>query len=220
MHPFIRIIGSLGLMLGFCTQAIAADSTLEQGIQALQSDWAVAKYRAPEAEQDAAFTALTSRAEALTAAYPQRAEPLISQAIVESTHAGAVGGFGALSMVKHARELLERAEGLDASALQGSVYTSLGSLYYQVPGWPLGFGDDERAEALLQKALQLNPEGIDPNYFYGDFLRDQGRYQEAARYLQKALEAPPRPNRPVADAGRRDEASRALAEVRTHLARN
>lgn len=220
MHPIIRVIGTLGLLLGLAVQASADDDALEQGIQALQSDWAVAKYRTPEAEQDAAFTALTGRAEALSAAYPKRAEPLIWQAIIESTHAGAVGGFGALSMVKHARDLLEQAEGLDANALQGSIYTSLGSLYYQVPGWPLGFGDDERAEALLQKALELNPEGIDPNYFYGDFLRDQGRYQEAAGYLRKALEAPARPNRPVADAGRRDEASRALAEVRIHLASN
>jgi tetratricopeptide (TPR) repeat protein len=220
MHPIIRLVAALGLLLGFAVQASADDKALEQGIQGLQSDWALAKYHTPEAEQDAAFAALTRDAEALSAAYPQRAEPLTWQAIIESTHAGVVGGLDALSKVKHARALLEQAERLDANALQGSIYTSLGSLYYQVPGWPLGFGDDERAEALLRKALELNPEGMDPNYFYGDFLRDQGRYQEAARYLQKAVEAPPRPNRPVADAGRRDEASRALAEVRTHLASN
>ena len=41
-----------------------------------------------------------------------------------------------------------------------------------------------------------------------------------ARYLEKVLDAAPRPSRPVADAGRREEASRALAEVRTHLASN
>ncbi len=218
MHPIIRFIAALGLLLGLTVPAGADDSALEQGIQGLQSDWALARYRTPEAEQDAAFAALTRDAEALSAACPQRAEPLIWQAIIESTHAGVVGGFDALSKVKHARALLEQAERLDASALKGSIYTSLGSLYYQVPGWPLGFGDDEQAEALLQKALELNPEGMDPNYFYGDFLRDQGRYQEAARYLQKSLDAPPRPNRPLADAGRRDEASRALADVRTHLA--
>jgi hypothetical protein len=56
---------------------------------------------------------------------------------------------------------------IDPRALQGSAYTSLGSLYYQVPGWPIGFGDDKRAEAMLLKALEINPDGIDPNYFYG-----------------------------------------------------
>ena len=46
--------------------------------------------------------------------------------------------------------------------------------YYQVPGWPVGFGDDEKAEQLLKQALAINPTGIDPNFFYGDFLLDQG----------------------------------------------
>jgi tetratricopeptide (TPR) repeat protein len=220
MHLIIRLIATLGLLLSLDVQAEGGSTALDQGIRSLQTEWALAKYRTSEAQQDAAFEGLTRKAETLSAAYPQRAEPLIWQAIIESTHAGVVGGLGALSKVKHARGLLEQAEKLDAAALQGSVYTSLGSLYYQVPGWPLGFGDDAKAEVYLKKALALNPDGIDPNYFYGDFLRDQDRYQEAEVYLQKALDAPPRPDRAVADAGRRDEAHHALSEVRMHLAAN
>jgi len=217
MHPITRLIATLGLLLSLNVQAEGVGTALAQGIQRLQTEWALTKYRTPEAQQDAAFEALTRQAEALSAAYPQRAEPLIWQAIIESTQAGVVGGLGALLKVKHARSLLEQAEKLDATALEGSVYTSLGSLYYQVPGWPLGFGDDAKAEAYLNKALELNPNGIDPNYFYGDFLRDQDRYEEAVVYLQKALDAPPRPNRAVADEGRREEVRNALSEVRVHL---
>ena len=218
MLPMFRLIIALGLLLSLDVQAEGDNAALDRGIETLQTEWALAKYRTPEGQQDAAFEALTREAENLTAAHPQRAEPLIWQAIIESTHAGVVGGLGALSKVKHARGLLEQAEKLDPTALQGSIFTSLGSLYYQVPGWPLGFGDDAKAEAYLKKALALNPDGIDPNYFYGDFLRDQDRFQEAVGYLQKALDAPPRPNRGVADEGRREEARRALSEVRTHLA--
>jgi tetratricopeptide (TPR) repeat protein len=217
MHPIIRLTAALGLLLSLGVRADVNDSSLDQGVQRLQAEWARAKYQTPAGQKDSAFEALTRQAESLSAAHPRRAEPLIWQAIIESTHAGVVGGFGALSKVKHARSLLEHAETLDASALQGSVYTSLGSLYYQVPGWPLGFGDDAKAEAYFKKALALNPEGIDPNYFYGDFLKDQERYPEAVVYLQNALQAPPRPNRPVADEGRRIEARRALSEVRIHL---
>ena len=36
---------------------------------------------------------------------------------------------------------------------RGSAYTSLGTLYFKVPGWPVGFGDEEKAEELLRKAL-------------------------------------------------------------------
>jgi tetratricopeptide (TPR) repeat protein len=199
---------------------MAQAASLDEGIKQIQYDWAIAKYKTPKDQQDKAFTALTSKAEELSKQYPDRAEPKIWQAIVESTHAGVSGGLGALGKVKHARSLLEAAEKLDANALQGSVYTSLGSLYYQVPGWPIGFGDDDKAEQYLKKALAINPDGIDANYFYGDFLREDGRYKEAATYLEKALKAPPRADRPVADAGRRDEAREQLAKVKESLAQN
>ncbi|MBV2263899.1 MAG: tetratricopeptide repeat protein, partial [Thauera sp.] len=102
--------------------------------------------------------------------------------------------------------------------LDGSAYTSLGGLYYQVPGWPLGFGDDAQAEKLLKQALAINPGGIDPNYFYGDFLSRQKRYAEARTALEKALAAPDRPGRESADAGRRAEARRLLEQVVAKLA--
>jgi tetratricopeptide (TPR) repeat protein len=192
-------------------------ASLDEGVVALQADWAVAKYRTAPDQQDKAFTVLTARAEALVAENPGRAEPLVWEAIIVSSHAGATGGLGALGKVKKARELLEKAEKIDPNTLHGSIYTSLGSLYYQVPGWPLGFGDHKKAEEYLKKAVAMNQDGIDPNYFYGDFLRDEGRYQEAAQYLKKALAAPDRPGRTVADTGRREEARQALAKVEAEL---
>ena len=74
------------------------------------------------------------------------------------------GGLGALGLVKQAKASLEQALAIDPQALAGSAYTSLGSLYYQVTGWPLGFGDDDKAEAMLKQSLAINPDGIDPNY--------------------------------------------------------
>lgn len=115
--------------------------------------------------------------------WPERAEPLVWEGIVLASWAGAKGGLGALKLAKQARDQLLRAEQIDPSALNGSVYTSLGSLYYQVPGWPLGFGDDDKAREYLEKALTMNPDGIDPNFFYGDRtgrLR-QGRCRARAR---------------------------------------
>ena len=127
-----------------------------------------------------------------------------------STYAGAKGGLGALGLVKQARASLEAALDIDPEALDGSAYTSLGSLYYQVPGWPLGFGDDGKARKYLQKSLAINPDGIDANYFFGDFLLDQGEPQRARIYLEKVLAAPDRPGRAVADQGRRAEAQARL----------
>jgi tetratricopeptide (TPR) repeat protein len=91
-------------------------------------------------------------------------------------------------------------------------------LYYKVPSWPVGFGDRDKAQTLLRQALAVNPNGIDPNYFYGEFLVESNRAAEALPYLERALKAPPRPGRELADSGRRGEAKvlleRARAQVR------
>ena len=209
-----RFLALFGMLAAGIAQAATA---LDDAIRHLQSDWAVANYQTPKDQQDTTFERLEKAAEMTSAQFPGRAEPLVWQAIILSSHAGATGGLSALSRVKQARALLEEAEKIDADALDGSVYTSLGSLYYQVPGWPLGFGNDKQAEGYLQKALAANPQGIDPNYFYGDFLYEQARYTEAADYLNRALAAPPRPGREVADRGRRDEVQAALERTRAKL---
>lgn len=90
---------------------------------------------------------------------------------------------------------------------------SLGVLYYKVPGSPIGFGDDDRARRLLREALALDPNGLDSNYFYGDFLYDQGDSAGAKSYLQKALRAPHDATRPVWDAGRRREVQALLVKI-------
>ena len=75
-------------------------------------------------------------------------------------------------LVKRAKAIYESAIQLDGKALDGSAYNSLGVLYYKVPGWPVGFGDKKRAKELLEQALALNPKGIDPNFFYGEYLEN------------------------------------------------
>lgn len=179
---------------------------LEIELADIQKRWADIQYQLPEDQREKAFEGLATEVEAFAARYPDRAEPLIWQGIVLSTYAGAKGGLGALGLVKDARKSLEAALAIDEGALDGSAYTSLGSLYYQVPGWPLGFGDDAKARSYLQKALAINPDGIDANYFFGDFLLEQGEPERARTYLRKVLQVPGRPGREVADAGRRKEA--------------
>lgn len=193
----------------------AAD--FDQQLQNLQTNWGIANYQLPRGQQEAAFKKLVADAERLASANPTRPEPKIWEAIARSGYAGAMGGvkslFKAMPQVKQARDLLLAAEKIDPSALNGSALTSLGSLYYLVPGWPIGFGDKEKAEQYLKKALQINPDGIDPNYFYGDFLAQQGNKVAARKYLEKALAAAPRPNRPVADAGRIKEINALISRL-------
>ena len=203
---------TLFLVFFFSINLTYAD-TFNDEISYLQKQWAIANYETSEADLEKTFELLIKKAEQVVSAYPNKAEPLIWHAIILSSDAGKNGGISALGKVKKARKLLLEAEKINPDALSGSIYTSLGSLYYQVPGWPLGFGDDEQAEKYLKKALQMNPEGIDPNFFYADFLLEVGKKEEAQKYLNKALEAPDRPNRALADQGRRNEIKAKLKQI-------
>ena len=208
---------TLGLLALASLPALALTDASRTQLERIQGRWAEINYQTPAAQRDTAFADLAQVADRAVAAEPQAAELRIWKAIVLSTWAGARGGLGALDLVKQAKSELEQALKLDARALDGSAYTSLGSLYYQVPGWPIAFGDDEKAEAMLKTALAINPNGIDPNYFYGDFLLRKKRYQEARAALEKALAAADRPARASADAGRREEARQLLKAVQAKL---
>jgi len=213
MQRITRYLSILALALP-ALAAGATDDGLDQGLLEIQHQWSHIHYQLPEKQQADAYGEVEKQADALVARYPERAEPLVWKAIVISTHAGVKGGLGALSMVREARDLLEQAQKIDPDVLDGSIYTSLGSLYYQVPGWPLGFGDDKMARRFLSQALSVNPEGIDANYFYGDFLYRQGDYPAALAALEKAMHAPARPNRPLADQGRRKEAQALIDKIK------
>lgn len=204
----------LALPLFLACTTLAAAATPEELIRPIQEQWAEIKYRQPEKQQAESYRLLATQAKKIVEANPKMPEPLIWEGIVVSSEAGAKGGLGALSLAKEARQLLDEALKLNDKALNGSAYTSLATLYAKVPGWPVGFGDKERAEEYFKKALAINPDGIDPNFFYGEYLADRGRTGEALTYLEKALKAPPRPGREMADSGRRQEIQALLAKVR------
>lgn len=206
----LKMACALGLVLLSGGQVRAG---VDEDVQHLQQRWAEVNYELEGKTQLSAFEQLVADAERVTAGNPRAAAAWIWSGIIKSTYAGAKGGLGALSLAKESKADLEQALQIEPEALQGSAYTSLGALYYNVPGWPVGFGDDEKAEELLRRALALNPEGIDSNYFYGTYLIGEKRYDEARHHLLKARMATPRAGRALADAGRKKEIDQALASI-------
>lgn len=189
---------------------------LEEGLTEIQHDWEVIRYQTPSAEREKRFELLAAKAHKLSESQPGRSEALIWEGIVVSSWAGEKGGLGALGLAKQAKALYENAIKIDGNALDGSAYNSLGVLYYKVPRWPVGFGDKDKARELLQKALAINPKGIDPNFFYGEYLLETKQPAEALGYLERALQAPARPARQIADTGRREEARQLIEKAKAH----
>lgn len=208
---------SLTSALTMATVTPASADPVDDRVAALQRSWDHINYEVPQAARLAEMARLNDQADAVVAAAPNRAEPLIWSGIITASEAGLRGGLGALGLVREARTLLERAEAINPRAMNGSALTSLGSLYAQVPGAPIGFGNRARARAYLQRALTIAPNDLDANFFMGDLLNREHDYAGAARSLQRALAAPARPGRAVADRGRKAEANALLAQVRTHL---
>jgi tetratricopeptide (TPR) repeat protein len=183
-------------------------------VREIQSEWARLYYMDEFLKENyRELQALADQADLLAQDHPQNAEALVWDAIVLSTLAEKKGGFGALGLVKKARRKLEQAEAIDPQVLGGSVYASLGSLYSKVPGWPLGFGNDDKAEKYFKKALAINPQGLDINYFFAEYLVDQGNEELALEHIERALQAAPMADRPLADEGRRQQVLKLRAEL-------
>jgi tetratricopeptide (TPR) repeat protein len=212
MKMLLRMSKFMVVAMMLCWAGMAAAADLGASIASLQHAWAKGYYSTPEDQQEDYFDALRKKAHAVTEEFPGRAEPLIWEGIITSTLAKYQSFFSAGGTAKKARDLLLQAEKIDPNALNGSALTSLGSLYYKVPR-VVSFGDYNKASEYLQRALKVNPDGIDPNFFYGEFLSIRGDKAGAIKYLKKALAAPPRPGREDADAGRRAEIQKLLAKL-------
>lgn len=213
MKQRFTLAALMAVAFTMATPSVASASMTDE-VKAVNHEWAHISYEVKgSSHQTRALDKLADEAAVLVARYPNQAEPLLWQGIVVSEQANRANIFHKLGLAKRARNILAKAYALDPKAANGGAAMSLAVLYYKVPGSPIGFGDKDKARQLLKEALALDPDGLDANYFYGDFLLDQGDKAGARTYLTKALKAPHDPSRPVWDAGRRGEVRALLAKA-------
>lgn len=187
-------------------------------IKSLGVKWSEANYELAGDTQELAFENLIKQAEEYVSNNENDAQGFIWRGIIKSSFAGVKGGLDALSLAKEAKSDFSQAILIDENALSGSAHASLGLLYAKVPGWPFGFGSDKKAEEHLLKALQINPNGVDANYFYGEFLYNEKRkYKTAKKFLIKAQSADPVRITLIADEKRQQEIAEVLLMVEKRL---
>jgi len=216
---FSSVTSAIILLLIVSINTSRADQKFEllSQTQYLEQQWAEVTYQSQGKTQIKAFKYLVVEAEQTILKYPDSAIPWIWSGIIKSTYAGVKGGLGALKLAKSSKKDFEKALAIDPNAMRGAAYVSLGTLYLNVPSWPLGFGNDTKAKELLEKGLSIDPDGIDSNFFYADYLIHEKQYNKSKNYLTKAINAPPRPNRTLADAGRQKEIQEKLLFIESKL---
>jgi tetratricopeptide (TPR) repeat protein len=202
-------------LVALARPAFASDNpAMDADVMSINNAWAHIRYEVKDrSAQYNQLAALERQAHQMTVKYPGKAEPLLWEGIVVSEEAARASTLRQLGIATRARDILAKAYAINPRVADGGAAMSLGVLYYKVPGWPLGFGSTAKARTYFQQALVQDPAGLDNNFFYGDFLAQEGDKVRARQYLQRALRAPTNPVRPVWDAGRRNEVRALLAKL-------
>ena len=183
-------------------------------IQGVKDEWETTFYTLSQDQQEPILKTLSMKADTLIQQYPDAAEAYLVAGLIQCSLAANEGGFSALGRVKKARQFVLQAMDKDPLAMDGSGYVILGNLYYRLPGWPISFGDNKVARSYLETAIRLYPEGLDANYFYGDFLLDEGNPAAALPYLEKADRAPVRALSRLSDLKLKEELKVSLKSAR------
>jgi tetratricopeptide (TPR) repeat protein len=217
MHFLTKYFVLLSYFFTAISIAQTTENNFSQSLQALHHQWGIVNYTLSGDEQEQAFEQLNKQSIVFAERFSYKAEVWAWRGIIQSSFAGVKGGFGALSLVKDAKKSLEKAITIDGDVLSGSAYTSLGTLYHKVPGWPISFGDDDDAKKYLEKALLLDPKGIDTNYFYGELLYDNQQYDKAKHHLLIAKNSPVKYS---ADEYRKPDIESLIRKVEQKLAKN
>ncbi len=210
----IRSITFLVLMtvttLYFSNDALASRC---QSSTELENNWAKVRYQSPENLRILAFKTLLVTINEDPLECLQSAEYQIIEAMIKGSMAKQQSRFAAIKNIKQIKRHLDKAIKKDPTAMNGLAWTLLGLLYDKSPGWPLSLGDDEKADQMYQKGLKYNPDGMDANYYYGDFLRRKGIPEKARHYLQKANNAKQIAGYEIAYQGRSKDIQRSLAKL-------
>jgi tetratricopeptide (TPR) repeat protein len=218
--PIAAVAAIAAMLLVFDPSGVRAANNpqLNAEVLRLSLDWEHIKFQVDNLdEQEKQLAVLAEHAADIARRYPTAPEAMIWLGIVNSEQASIAGQnsspFKALGFANRARDILEKVEKIDPKTMDAGAPTSLGVLYYRVPGFPIGFGDKAKARKLLQEAIANAPNGLDANYFYGDFLYEQQEYPEAIKVLKRALALPGHPDRPIWDRSRRLVIQELLAKM-------
>lgn len=209
------------LMLIFAT-AVSASGTaharsVDDALHEIEDRWAHAVYVATGQEKDKALAALLKDVRQFASGHEDNAEAAAWHGVVARECTRNHCRSNPSKLRREARDALHKAEALDPGELGGLVYAHLGALYSQTPSKFGGFGSKVRGIGYMWKAIVVDPDGLDSNYFYAELLVGEKRFSEAREILLKASLMGARPGHQRADLGRRQQVLALLRKVEARL---
>jgi tetratricopeptide (TPR) repeat protein len=216
----IIVVSTLRILAASMSAQAGEDKSPQAELMRLAHDWEHVKLRVTDRnDRESQMASLVRRAENISKQYENSPDPVVWLGMLMSEQAALANENGsplkAWELANRARDLLERIEKIDPASVDAGAPTTLGLLYAQVPGFPIGFGDKTKARQYFQEAIRNAPDALDVNYFYGDFLYREGEIAEAIKVFDHALTLPELSNRPNWDKSLRVKIRKTLLEQRS-----
>lgn len=199
-----------------CWSTAIFGASFSETVGQIESTWTQIRYVLPKPEKAKAYRRLLAASNDLLQHHPNSIEAIYWQAMVKINLAEYENKLEALNIIHEVRGAFNQVIAINPNFKQGSAYVVLGTLYYKIPSWPIAYGDKHEAEKLLKKGLEINPDGIDSNYFYGDYLQSQNRFEEAQLYFNKAIAASASQGQNLGTAELQEQAKIGLGNAKQH----
>lgn len=173
-------------------------------------EW-VGRYAVPTEQADWFATAV-AYAERAVETHPGGVDGRYWHALTLGRLGETQGVLRSLSVVSEMRRELETV--LELAPDHAGAHFALGMLYYRLPGWPLSFGDNNRALEYMTAAVELAPDNTTYRLGLAELLLDMRRRDEAIALLEAILEMPLTPGEPVESAEDKIRAQELLGRYR------
>ncbi|WP_341326269.1 hypothetical protein [Methylotuvimicrobium sp. KM2] len=208
MKKFIFVVFLLLPNSGFANE-------LDHIVQAIEAEWASIYFSTEIRDKENAYTRLLNKTTEFAKQTHESPELMFWQATIIASRAEHQNPIDALAAIHKAQDLLIKTIKIKPDTLDGSALITLGSLYHQAPGWPIAFGDDKKAEQYLKEGLQINPRGIESNFYYGQYLLNKDQPEEAIEYFKTALNGPIRKEQEFADSSLKEKIKNIMIKTAT-----
>lgn len=100
------------------------------------------------------------------------------------------GMVNALRMLRPMEKMLLKVVALDEKYENAGAHRALGRMYHKLPGFPVSFGNNQKALTHLKQAHELFPRDVMTRAFYAEVLYDEGWQAEARRHADFVLATP------------------------------